>query len=322
MSTAPPHPALAAAAAAPAWHLARSLASLKAGVDDHWPGRSKASDGGIGDVRHQAEGSASDHNPWLSSSLGPAVRAYDFTAAGIDAAWLAEQLRLAGAAGDNRLAGRSGDVNDNGYVIWNHHITAPDFSRWVPYNGSDKHTTHAHVSATRDPGGFEDGRPWDFLTGTAHPGGPPSPPAGGQVVPVPPMPDGQIPPAVGPHDGNAAHQAPAPVLDMDGPEPIGYPSAGEDAIGTGPSFRAQYGNEGPNVKRLQVELNRDVSLYSAIVEDGVYGQETAAVVQDFARRVAADPSCPDAYRQALAGAHGDNVGPNLAAAFPLYGIHV
>jgi hypothetical protein len=32
--------------------------------------------------------------------------------------------------------------------------------------------------------------------------------------------------------------------------------------------------------------------------------------------------CPEDLKSRLAGAHGDNVGPGLAAAFPLYGIHV
>lgn len=332
MTTAPPHPARAAAAAAPAWHLARSLVSLKAGVDQHWPGRDKRSDGGIGDPRHQAAGAGSDHNPWLRTRLGPAVRAYDFTVNqpaagvhGVDGPWLAEQLRLAGLAGDSRLAGRSGDVDDNGYVIFDHHITSPDFTRWVPYDGSDPHTTHVHVSVTRDPDGCELAAPWDFLTGGAHPGGPSpvlAPSALPHLDPVGPAPAGQIPPAVGPHDGNTAHQAPAPVADLDGPEAAGYPPAGADAIGTGAGFRAQHGNVGENVRRLQKALNNDVPLYAALEEDGVYGDETAAVIQDFARRVASDPHCPEVNRAALANAHGDNVGPNLAAVFPIYGIHV
>lgn len=328
-TTPPPHPAAAAAAAHPApirpdWHLAGSLVALKAAVDAHWPGRDKRSDGGIGNAAHIAEGSASDHNPWLNNT----VRAYDFTATqpgagivGVDGAWLAECLRLAGASGDHRLAGRSGDVNDNGYVIWSRHITAPDFSRWVPYDGPDAHTTHVHVSVTRDPAGYEDGGPWAFLT--QQPDHPPAPTGGlPHVEPVHPQPAGQLVPAIGPHDGNSAHEAPAPVGDYDGPEGAGYAPAGQDATGTGPDFRAQFGNSGPNVKRLQGELNRDLPLYAQLAEDGEYGPETAAVIQDFARRVATDPGCPAEHRAALSAANGDNVGPHLAAVFPLYGIHV
>jgi hypothetical protein len=315
VTTAPPHPA---ALAATGWHLAGSLVSLRAGVNAHWPKRDKTSDGGIGDPAHAAKGAGSDHNPWLNNT----VRAYDFDADGIDAPWLAEQLRIAGAAGDRRLAGRTGDTNDNGYVIWSHHITSPDFSRWVPYDGADPHTSHVHVSVTRDPGGYEDSSSWEFLnTVPLHTGGPAAAPAPA-VAPVAPAPAGAQVPVIGPHAGNTAKEAPAPVADLDGPEGAGYPGAGMDAIGTGPSFRAQFGNQGPNVARLQEELNRDLPLYSAIEVDGIYGAETAGVLQDFARRVAADPNCPAARRDALAGAHGDNVGPNLAAVFPLYGIHV
>lgn len=325
MTTAPPHRAAAAAAAypAPPWHLAGSLVSLKAAVDAHWPGRDKRSDGGIGNAAHQAEGSASDHNPWLNNT----VRAYDFTAtqpgvSGVDGAWLAEMLRIAGATGDNRLAGRSGDLNDNGYVIWDHHITTPDFSRWVPYDGADPHVTHVHVSVTRDPAGYEDGRPWPFIaTAPQHPPTPAPAPAG-HLDPIHPQPAGQLVPAVGPHAGNTATEAPAPVGDFDGPEPAGYNPPGADATGTGADFRAQFGNSGPNVKRLQAELNRNDPLYSKLEEDGEYGPETAGVVQDFARRVSADLSCPPEHRDALAGANGDNVGPHLAAVFPLYGVHV
>jgi hypothetical protein len=295
--------------------------SLKAAVDAHWPGRDKRSDGGIGNAAHQAEGAASDHNPWL----GNAVRAYDFTAtqpgiAGVDGPWLAEMLRVAGLTGDDRLAGRTGDVNDNGYVIFDHHITAPDFSRWVPYDGPDAHTTHVHVSVTRDRAGYEDSRPWPFIA--AAPQHPPAPAPTSHLDPIPPQPAGHLVPSAGPHEGNTAHEAPAPVADLDGPEPAGYAPPGQDAIGTGPSFRAQFGNTGPKVKTFQVELNKDVPLYAALDEDGEYGPETAGVVQDFARRVAADPNCPAEHRAALAGANGDNVGPHLAAVLPLYGLHV
>jgi hypothetical protein len=44
-----------------AWRLARSLETLRAQINTHYPKRNKASDGTIGDARHQAK--ASDHNP-------------------------------------------------------------------------------------------------------------------------------------------------------------------------------------------------------------------------------------------------------------------
>jgi hypothetical protein len=185
VTTAPPHPA---AAAAQSWHLAGSLVALKRDVDAHWPGRDKRSDGGIGDEAHQAKGSATDHNPWLNNT----VRAYDFTVAqagvnGIDGAWFAEQLRQAGQAGDYRLSGNTGDTADNGYVIYNRKITSPDFSRWVDYNGPDPHTNHVHVSVTRLVAGYEDLSAWAFLQG--HPIlATPAAVGAGAVQAVPPAP--------------------------------------------------------------------------------------------------------------------------------------
>jgi hypothetical protein len=300
---------------APAWAradstLAPALEKLRAQINAHWPKRDHGSDGTIGDAAHLAEGDDSDHCPWLDHT----VRAIDVDVDGIDAAWLAESLRRSGHAGDHRLTG-------GGYVIYAGKITTPDFSAWVHYAGADPHTSHVHVSATRNPSGFRDTSPWAFLDGTPAPTRQPRHP--GPVKPVRPIADGEQVPAVGPHAGNTAAQAPAPVVDVDGPEPgREYAPAGHDAIGTGDGFRAQFGNEGPKVKKLQAELNRQYPAYSQIDEDGVYGENTAGVVEDFARRVAADPHCPDEYRDALQKAHGDNVGPALAAVFPMYGVDV
>lgn len=265
-TTPPPHPAAAAAAAhpAPPWHLAGALVALKAGIDAHWPGRDKRSDGGIGDAAHQAEGAGSDHNPWLNNT----VRAYDFTATqpgvtGVDGPWLAECLRLAGAAGDHRLAGHTGDPNDNGYVIWDRHITAPDFSRWVPYDGPDQHTTHVHLSVTRNRAGYEDAGSWAFLTQ---------------------QPDHPTPPA------------------------------GHDATGDGDAFRAQVGDQGPRIEHLQHALNTYAPAYSHLAEDGIYGPQTAHVLAEYAERESHEADTPDADRQGLHDADGQNVGPRLAHA--------
>jgi hypothetical protein len=302
VTTAPPHPAKATATD---WHLAGALVSLKASVDRQWPKRDKASDGGIGDAAHQKRGSASDHNPWLNNT----VRAYDFDADGINAAWLAEQLRLAGQRGDRRLAGGP-TTDDNGYVIYNGHITAPDFSRWVPYGGSNPHTKMVHVSVTRDPGGYEDAGPWGFLAAAPlHPPAEASRPA--------PATNGR-----GPHPGNTAAEAPYPDDDPVVDEP-GFPDPGQDAHGTGAGFRAQIGNVGAGVRRLQEGLNTFAPRYSHLAVDGDYGPETAAVVEDFARRVAdGDPGCPDGDREGLRAADGNTVGPRIARAFQRVGIRV
>lgn len=134
------------------WHLAGSLDVLRDAINVHWPARDHTSDGTIGDAAHAKTGAGSDHNPWLNNT----VRALDVDVDGIDPGWLAEQLRLLGAAGDHRLAG-------GGYVIYNRQITASDFRRWMPYTGSDPHTSHVHISVTRAPAGYEDRGPWHFL---------------------------------------------------------------------------------------------------------------------------------------------------------------
>jgi hypothetical protein len=142
-------------------HLAGALDVLRDALNVHWPNRDHTSDGTIGNAAHLAAGSGSDHNPWLNGT----VRALDVDVDGIDAGWLAEQLRLLGAAGDHRLAG-------GGYVIFDRKITSSDFRRWMPYTGTDDHTLHLHVSASRDAAGYEDRGPWHFSRTST----PPSPP--------------------------------------------------------------------------------------------------------------------------------------------------
>lgn len=253
---------------APLWavtgsHLAGSLVSLSAAFNAHWPNADHTSSGFIGNAAHVAEGSASDHNPWLNHT----VRAGDFDKDGINADWFAEQLRLLGAAGDPRLAG-------GGYVIWNGHITTPDFSSWVPYTGQDPHTSHVHVSVSRNVAGYEDGRtPWAFLDST---------------TPAPP------------------HPAPAPADDVHW--------SGHDATGTGDSFRAHLGDEGPQIEHLQHELNTDYPQYSHLQEDGEYGHQTAAVLEEFSHRAAHETQTPAGDRPALASSDGEDVGPRTAHA--------
>jgi hypothetical protein len=256
--TPPPHPA---AASATGWHLAGSLVSLLSAVNAHWPNRSKASDGGIGNAAHLAEGQASDHNPWLNNT----VRAYDFTAAGIDAPWLAEKLRQLGASGESRLTG-------GGYVIWDHHITSEDFSHWVAYTGVDPHTSHVHVSVSRTPAAYEYGGQWDLFA---------------QVPIHPPAPT----PA-----GDDVHWS------------------GHDLAGDGDQLRGHEGDEGPRVKELQHELNHDFPAYSHLAEDGEWGHQTTAVLEEYSHREAHEADTPAGDRQALAASDGRDLGPRTARA--------
>lgn len=91
-----------------------------------WPGRNRASDGICGDARHQA--SVSDHN------LGNAFDLTHDPARGVDAHGLVEGMKQ---RRDPRVK----------YIISNRRIWNPSVSpHWRPYNGSNPHEKHAHVS--------------------------------------------------------------------------------------------------------------------------------------------------------------------------------
>ncbi len=131
-------PAASPASNVSASYLAPSLQRLRSEVNARWPGRSRASDGWLGDKYHQAK--RSDHNS-VGHPNGPsfgtpgAVHAIDVTASGIDVAAL-----LAAVVGDSRIA----------YVIHNSTIWSRT-TNWAPrpYTG-DRHTTHVHVSLRAD----------------------------------------------------------------------------------------------------------------------------------------------------------------------------
>jgi hypothetical protein len=126
------------------WKLAPSLLALLAQINAAHPKRSKASDGTIGDERHQHE--KSDHNP---NERG-IVCAVDIThdpANGCDGDKLSEALRL---SRDPRIA----------YVIFNRRIFSSTVKAWTwrPYNGSSPHDHHVHVSV------IDDSAPWSVTS--------------------------------------------------------------------------------------------------------------------------------------------------------------
>src|SRR3990167_9467004 len=144
------------------WRVAKSLDKLRKQVNALAPGRSKASDGTIGDLRHAA--TKSDHNP-LDHDHNPntagVVLALDLThdpAGGCDAGKIADSLV---GSRDDRIA----------YIIWNKRIISSTVSpwKWRPYNGSNPHTKHVHISVVHDERRFDDDRPWAGLVITAPP---------------------------------------------------------------------------------------------------------------------------------------------------------
>lgn len=140
------------------WRPAYSLTKLLAQVNTTCPARSKASDGIIGDTAHAA--SVSDHNP----DPDGVVHALDLThdpIHGLDATKLGVALIN---SHDPRIA----------YLIVNRRIASSTISPWTwrPYNGTDPHTSHLHLSLAHTAAA-DDQRAW-AITGAATPTPPPS----------------------------------------------------------------------------------------------------------------------------------------------------
>lgn len=130
-----------------AWKLAPALDQLFDDVNRLWPTRSKAIDGTIGDAAHSAR--KSEHNPNRDPDddvPNGYVTAADITKAGVDVARL-----LAALIGDKRVW----------YVIHSGSIWSRtyDFAK-RPYNGSNPHTSHIHVSLRQTKAACDDRTPW------------------------------------------------------------------------------------------------------------------------------------------------------------------
>ncbi len=143
-----------------AWRNCAASLTLIAEVNARWPGRDRTSDGTIGDGAHASRSKASDHNPFVVVDGTGVVRARDIDKDGIDAPWLAEFLRRRGEVGDPRLAG-------GGYVIFNRRITTQDWRGWKAYTGSNPHTSHLHVSFSRNRAGFDSTAAWGITAPNA-----------------------------------------------------------------------------------------------------------------------------------------------------------
>lgn len=125
--------------------LAKSLEVLRAQVNRDHPGRSKESDGWIGDQAHSSR--TSDHNP----NKRGVVQAIDVThdpQGGFDSYEVAEALRL---SGDPRIK----------YII-SHGQICNAGKPWRPYNGVNAHNHHVHVSVKDDPALYDDEREWTY----------------------------------------------------------------------------------------------------------------------------------------------------------------
>ncbi len=144
------------------WRVSKALLTLRAEVEKAHPGRSKVSDGTVGDTSHSAR--VSDHNP----DENGIVHAWDVTvwdgpdADNLDdvAQPLAEFLRA-------KRDPRTKYVIHRGQMFRSYDKPGIPAWTWSPYTGPNGHFHHVHVSVYGD-----DGAPWGY-PGTTNP--PPHP---------------------------------------------------------------------------------------------------------------------------------------------------
>lgn len=143
------------------WRVAYAADALLAQINARAPGRSRASDGSIGDLAHQSR--TSDHNAWRRVRGQPVVGARDFThdpRGGFDSYVFARSL-----VKDKRNWPYLKYVISNGQIWQN--------GKWIAYHGTNPHDHHAHVSFP-DAEKFFDAKPtfyFDVKADNALPSG-------------------------------------------------------------------------------------------------------------------------------------------------------
>jgi hypothetical protein len=137
------------------WRLAQSLHVPFREVNGLAPGRSRASDGTIGNLAHA--GRNSDHNPWVLDGAVGVVRARDLThdpAGGFDAHAFAEAMRL-------RAHGGHPAFGVGAYIISAARIASAKTDwAWAPYNGVNAHRQHVHFSVGRERASYDSPASW------------------------------------------------------------------------------------------------------------------------------------------------------------------
>lgn len=151
------------------WRLARSLEQLRSQVNAKWPGRSKQSDGSIGNADHASR--SSDHNPWVDGSVVSAIDITHDPKSGCDSYALAAALV---ASQDPRLK----YIISNGKICSGSAQSTPAWI-WRKYTGANRHDHHVHISVKADKAHYDNTDPWSFdLTRIVM-----SPPASAYVPP-------------------------------------------------------------------------------------------------------------------------------------------
>ena len=140
--------------------LARSVVTLIGQLVAAYPSQAwqnSPDTGTIGDATHQAQGSDSDHNPWLNHT----VRALDVAnsdPAGPDCEALFAMVNRMYAAKDPR-------VWPNGYAIYRGRITDWDNPGGFHAQQGDPHNNHVHISVSQDPAGYDSTAEWPLTQG-------------------------------------------------------------------------------------------------------------------------------------------------------------
>jgi hypothetical protein len=131
-------------------HLSKAAETLRAQINERYPGRDKTSDGWLGDSAHASR--PSDHNPAKPDGV---VRAIDVDRDLSGRAkpdvmpYLADQIRL--------CAKNKHDGGRLSYIIFDGKIASSKKSwAWRTYDGINKHNHHCHISFT--PKGDKDGK--------------------------------------------------------------------------------------------------------------------------------------------------------------------
>jgi hypothetical protein len=133
--------------------------------------------GSLGDAAHRAEGSASDHNPWLNNT----VRALDIAAnvsgvPGIVTVTDAPDCEALFHMVNQLYGARDLRVWPTGYAMYRSRIT--DWNSPGAYRATtadeDPHPYHLHISASQNPAGYESTSLWPLIgeaasSGTATP---------------------------------------------------------------------------------------------------------------------------------------------------------
>jgi hypothetical protein len=167
----------------PRWRLAKSLEQLRATINEEFPGRSRVSDGSIGDSAHASR--KSDHNP----NEDGVVTAIDIT-----------HDPKSGCTG-NRLAEAFVSNQDPRikYIIWDKRIikSYKDTAgiapwTWQRYTGSNNHSKHIHISVWGNKEKYDDTRTWKGLDFDVAMSDPEVPEAGGETASTLEIKDGNI----------------------------------------------------------------------------------------------------------------------------------